>query len=44
MEKLANKMIRRLKKISGKTSWKSGEEFTRVLNAMERFMEEVKDI
>lgn len=44
MEKLANKMIRRLKKISGKTSWKSRGDFIRVLNAMERFMEEVKDI
>ena len=43
-DRLANKMIRRLKKISGKTSWKSGEEFIRVLNAIERFMEEVKDI
>ena len=42
-DRLANKMIRRLQKISGKTSWKSGEDF-RVLNAMERFMEEVKDI
>jgi len=44
MEKLAKKMIVRLKEISGKTSWKSRGDFIRVLNAMERFMEEVKDI
>ena len=43
LQKLTRKMVEILKKISGKSRWKN-DDFIRVLNAMEGFIEKVKDI